>query len=129
MTERVDWRERFPEDVTCVRCLRVKPVAELDRLLWCPDCQAAALRRATVRGWSAGGVLVVVLALYIWLVIQPDPTLIPSFWLATLAVAFYLGGRVARELAYGYERVTNRRAVEAVPPAGEADEGEGLKTT
>lgn len=115
--KKVHWRERFPEDVTCVRCLEVKPIEELDRLLWCRECQAAARRRATRWGWTAGVALTVVLALYIWFVIQPDLSLIPTGWAATLAVALYLGGRVARELIYGTERLMNRRAVEAVPPA------------
>jgi hypothetical protein len=124
-SERVDWRERFPEEVTCVRCLEVRPVAELDRLLWCEDCLTSARRRSSVRGWLAGAALAVVLGLYIWLVIQPDPTLIPSFWVATLVVALYLGARVAREFFFGYERLANRRAVEAVPPASGPSQAEG----
>jgi hypothetical protein len=126
MTSReVRWRERFPDDVTCVRCLQVKPVEVLDRLLWCHDCQAAARRRAAIRGWMVGGALVVVLATYIWFVIQPDLSLIPTGWAATLAVAFYLGGRVAREIFYGVDRLLNRRAVEAVPPAEPPEESRG----
>lgn len=122
MSEReVDWRDRFPEEVTCVRCLQVKPVHELDRLLWCEECQEAARRRATRRGWTAGVALAVILALYIWFVIQPDLSLIPTGWAATLGVALYLGGRVARELFYGAERLLNRRAVEAVPPGAAPD--------
>jgi hypothetical protein len=31
-------------------------------------------------------------------------------------VAFYLGSRVAREIFFGWERVSNRRASEATPP-------------
>ncbi len=112
----VDWRERFPEDVTCIRCLQVKPVQELDRLLWCEECLVRARRRSVRRGWMAGALLAAVLGLYIWLFIQPDLSLIPTAWAATLAVAFYLGGRVARELIFGWERLANRRAVEAAPP-------------
>jgi hypothetical protein len=126
VTEKVSWRDRFPEDITCVRCLQVKPVQELDRLLWCQECQAQARRRATIRGWLAGGALALVLAVYIWLVIRPDPELILTGWVATLVVAFYLGSRVARELFYGYDRVRNRRAMEATPPPpglpGDTDE-------
>jgi len=113
---KVDWRERFPEDVTCVRCLEVKPVRDLDRLLWCEECLAAARRRSSLRGWLAGGVLMILLALYIALGIRPDFSLIPTAWIATLVVAFYLGSRVAREIFFGWERVSNRRASEATPP-------------
>ncbi|GEM_PF-297559 len=119
----VNWRDRFPGEVTCVRCLQKRSVEELDRLLWCDECQAAAKRRASIRGWLAGAALAVVLALYIWLVIQPDLSLIPTGWAATLAVAFYLGARVARELFLGWERLANRRAVEARPPSLDTDSG------
>lgn len=112
----MDWRDRFPEDVTCVRCLEVKPVQELDRLLWCEDCRGVARRRAGVRGWIAGVVLAAFLALYIWFGIQPDLSLIPEVWIALLAASLYLGGRAARELFYGYDRIRNQRALEAKPP-------------
>jgi len=121
----IDWRDRFPDDVTCVRCLEVRPIEDLDRLLWCAECIDAARRRAALRGWMAGGVLAVTLAAYIWFVIQPDLSLIPSAWIATLAVAFYLGGRVARELLYGADRLANRRAVEAAPPPVDSPESGG----
>lgn len=113
----VDWRDRFPDDVTCVRCLQVKPLDELDRLLWCEECQAAARRRAARRGWAAGALLALGLAVYIYVAIQPDLSLIPTAWLATLVVAFYLGARVAREIFFGVDRLRNRRAQEAVPPS------------
>lgn len=119
MAEQVSWRDRFPEDVTCVRCLEVKPVQELDRLLWCEECRVQARRRATIRGWIAGVALSLVLGIYIWFGIQPDLSLIPEFWIATLVVALYLGSRVARELFHGYDRFRNQRALEARPPEPE----------
>lgn len=103
-----------------MRCLRTKPAAELDRLLWCDECLASARRRATLWGWVSGAGLAALLALYIWFVIQPDLTLIPTGWLATLVVAFYLGGRIAREIILGVMRVRNRAAVEAVPPPSDS---------
>ncbi len=102
--------------MTCIRCLEERPIQELDRLLWCEECLTLARRRAAVRGWTAGGGLAAVLALYIWLWIQPDFSLIPTAWVATLAVAFYLGGRLSREVLFGWERLRNRRAAEASPP-------------
>jgi hypothetical protein len=123
-----DWSHRLPEEVVCVRCLRPTPAADLDRLLWCPECVEAARSRATRIGWTSGGVLAILLALYIWFGIQPDPGHIPQLWAATLAVAFYLGGRIARELSFGIMRLRNQQAVEATPsgvtpgsspPAGE----------
>lgn len=106
----------MPEEVTCIRCLEVRPTEELDRLLWCEECLERAGRRANRIGWISGGVIALVLALWIWFVIRPDLSLIPALWGATLAVAFYLGGRVSREIAYGVMRLRNQRAVEARPP-------------
>jgi hypothetical protein len=117
VSQQVDWRDRFPEDVTCVRCLEVKSVKELDRLLWCEECRTIARRRAAIRGWVAGALVAFLLALYVWFAIQPDPDLIPGVWLALLAASLYLAARAARELFYGWDRLLNRRAVEAKPPA------------
>ncbi len=107
---------RLPADLTCVRCLEIKPTEELDRLLWCDECLASAKRRAMVRGWIAGGVLFVILALYVLVWVQPDFSLIPTAWIMMLLVAFYLGARVAREFAFAWDRLRNRGAVEATPP-------------
>jgi hypothetical protein len=105
------------DDITCIRCLVVTPSEELDRLLWCEACVALARRRALRIGLLAGAALAFLLALYVWFWIQPDLSLIPTGWLLMLVVAFYLGSRVARELAYGVMRWQNRPAVEAQPPA------------
>ena len=104
------------EDFTCVRCLQPKPARNLDRLLWCDECVTKARLRAAARGWIAGGGFALLLALYIWFVIQPDLSLIPAAWAATLLIAFYLGARVTRELLYGLDRARNHPAAEAVPP-------------
>lgn len=111
-----DWSHRLPEEVVCIRCLTPTPSAELDRLLWCPDCVASARRRATWIGWTAGAVLALLLAIYIWFGIRPDLSLIPTGWALTLVVAFYLGGRIAREFAFGVMRLRNQQAAEAAPP-------------
>lgn len=104
------------DEITCIRCLEVKPSEELDRLLWCEGCVALAKRRALRTGLLAGAALALVLAAWVALVIRPDLSLIPAGWALMLVVAFYLGSRVARELAYGVERWQNRPAVEAAPP-------------
>ncbi len=120
------WKERFPEEITCVRCLEEKEARELDRLLWCEECQVKAKKRASVWGWASGGGIATGLALYIWFGVQPSMDLIPTGWLATLGAAFYLGGRVSREIIFGAMRLRNRRAVEARPPStGEAPSGRG----
>jgi len=59
--------------------------------------------------------LAVVLALWIWLYIQPSDLVIGG-WIATVVAALWVGARVGREIAYGVMRFNNYKAVEAVPP-------------
>ncbi len=118
MTDRkVSWRDRFGEEITCLRCLEVKDSAEMDRLLWCKECRLAARGRATKRGWMIGIAASLTLALWIWLVVEPNRALVPGGWLATIVAAAWIVARVAREVLFGVERFQNRRAAEAVPPS------------
>lgn len=112
--ERPTWRDRYPEEVTCVRCLELRDVMELDRLLWCERCRRVARERAGWWGWIGGILFGAVLSLYIWLVIRP--VLLIGGWVGTVLAATWLGQKVAREFAYGIMRVRNARAVEATPP-------------
>lgn len=89
----------------------------MDRLLWCEACRTSARRRAGVWGWGFGALFAAALALWIWLYIQPSDLVI-SGWIATVVVAFWIGGRIAREIAYGVMRYQNHKAAEAVPPNG-----------
>lgn len=118
----IDWRDRFGERATCVRCLEEKDTTDLDRLFWCQECRDRGRERAKRRGWTIGAGAAGVLALWIWLVIRPS-TLILGGWIATVVAAFWLISRIAREIHYGMARYHNQRAVEATPPA-EPREGE-----
>jgi len=89
----------------------------MDRLLWCEECRTVARQRAATWGWSIGVIGAVALSLWIWLVIQPSD-LVLGGWIATVVAALWIGGRVAREIAYGVMRFNNRKAAEAVPPNG-----------
>lgn len=110
------WRDRFPDEVTCVRCLENRGRADVDRLLWCDSCREQARARAARTGWLVGGVLTAGLALWIWLGVQPS-NLVIGGWIATVVAALWIGSKIAREIAYGVERYRNRRAVDAVPPS------------
>lgn len=112
---RTAWQERFPDEVTCVRCLRVRPLEEVDRLLWCEECREAARDRARRWGWGAGAVVALLLALWIWLWVRPSDLVIGG-WVATVVAALWGGARVAREVFFGAMRFTNRPAAEASPP-------------
>lgn len=118
MTERrVSWRDRFGDEITCLRCLEVKDSALMDRLLWCRECRLAARARASRRGWAVGIAGAAALAAWIWLVVEPTDLVIGG-WLATVVAAAWIGARVAREVFFGVERFRNRRATDAVPPDG-----------
>lgn len=113
--ERVSWRDRYPDEVTCVRCLELRDQVHLDRMLWCDECRRRARQRASWWGWVGGVAFGIGVGLYIWFVIEPTD-LVVGGWLATLAAAVWIGQKVARELIYGAMRFRNARAVEAVPP-------------
>lgn len=110
------WRDRFPDEVTCVRCLEVQPQVNVDRLLWCDDCRASARNRAGWWGWLGGWIFGAGIALYIWIAIRPTD-LVLGGWFGTLAMAIWLGAKASREIAYGVMRFSNDRAVDAVPPS------------
>ena len=100
----------------CKRCLETYPRIDLDRLLWCDACIDNVRARVTRQSWLVGLVIAVILALWIWLYIQPSDLVIGG-WIATVVASLWVGARVAREIVYGVIRFTNRKAVEAVPPS------------
>jgi hypothetical protein len=110
------WRDRFPDDTaTCVRCLEVKDLMELDRLLWCEDCRWHARERAAWWGWAQGLAFGALVAAYVFLVVRPTD-LVMGGWIATVVAAVWIGARIGREIAYGVMRFLGTRAVEAAPP-------------
>ncbi len=113
---RVSWRDRYPDEVTCVRCLEVHDSVELDRMLWCRDCRTSARNRASWWGWVGGIAFGALCGLYVWFAVRPTDLVIGG-WLATLVAAVWIGQKVAREMIYGGMRFLNARAVEAVPPS------------
>ncbi len=110
-----DWRDRYPDEITCVRCLEVHDQMYLDRLLWCDRCRSLARNRAGWWGWVGGWIFGVGLAAYIWVFIRPS-SLVIGGWFGTVAMGIWLGAKACRELAYGVIRFMNVRAVEARPP-------------
>lgn len=112
------WETNDSDEAACVRCLEMKPRPDLDRLLWCEACREAARARATSQGWVVGLVVAVILALWIWLYIQPSDLVIGG-WIGTVLAAGYLSARMAREVLHATARIGNRPAVEAVPPGQE----------
>jgi hypothetical protein len=114
------WRDRYPAEITCVRCLEVKDQMDLDRLLWCDNCRARARNRAGWWGWLGGGLFGAGVALYVWAFIRPTDLVIGG-WIGTVVAAVWIGAKVAREIVYGAMRYRNAHAVDAMPPdaAGE----------
>lgn len=110
--------DRYPDEIACLRCLEVKDVEDLDRLLWCERCRRRARDRAGWWGWLIGLIFAACIAAYIWLVIHGSRALIGG-WVAAVVAALWLGSKVGREIVYGAMRFRNTRAVEAVPPSSE----------
>lgn len=117
--DHVTWQDRYPDQVTCVRCLIVKEQSELDRILWCDACRELARGRALGLGWWVGVAVAGGLVAYIWLVIEPSRALMGA-WVGLTLAAFYLAVRVTKEFVYGVQRLRNARAAEAVPPRSDA---------
>ena len=83
MSEAPIWHERFPEGhATCLRCLEVYDLEDLDRMLWCEPCRNRARNRAIWWGWLGGLLFGAGGGLYVWIVIRPSD-LIVSAWVAT----------------------------------------------
>lgn len=118
---KVSWRDRYPDEVTCVRCLEVHDQMFLDRMLWCDDCRRRARERAAWWGWLGGMLFGAGVAAYVWGVIRPTD-LVLGGWVATVVAGIWIGQKVARELVYGGMRVMNSRATEAVPPTLDDDD-------
>ena len=89
-------------EATCLVCLQTIPRQDLDRLLWCDACREAAQARASSRSWYFGLAVAAVLALWIWLYIQP--TLMVGGWIGVVLAAFYFSARASREVLYGVAR-------------------------
>ena len=110
------WADRYHDEATCMRCRSSFEQSDLDRLLWCRGCRLRARARATRTGFKVSVVLALVLAAWIRWVVQPD--LLVGAWIATVVGAFWISGKVAREIAYGVERHQNRPGIDAAqqPP-------------
>lgn len=54
-----------------------------------------------------GTVMALGLAAWIWLVQRPSDLVIGG-WIATVVAAFWLGSRVSREIAFGFQRFKYR---------------------
>jgi hypothetical protein len=113
--ERPTWRDRYPDEITCVRCLETRDQMYLDRMLWCDRCRIRARNRASWLGWLGGVAFGGAVALYVWIVIKPTDLVIGG-WIATVVAAMWIGSKIAREIIYGVMRYRNAHAVEAKPP-------------
>jgi uncharacterized protein (DUF2062 family) len=111
----VDSKDVDPLDAKCRRCLQAKPRYDLDRLLWCDACKEKAQARAVSQSWYVGLGVAAVLALWIWLYIQPS-NLVIGGWIGTVIAAFYVTSRVAREILYAIERMRSLPTAGAAPP-------------
>ncbi len=111
-----------PDEMVCARCLEKYDRPDLDRLLWCEGCRAAARATAGRWGWVAGLVIAFLLSGWLWLVVQP--TLLIEAWIGTVVASLWVGAKAAREVIYGVMRLRNAPAVEALPASQHPPEEE-----
>ncbi len=102
-------------EATCQRCLLTKPRQDLDRLLWCDACKEGVRARVARQSWYYGLVVAVVLALWIWLYIQPSDLVIGG-WIGTVVGALYVTARVVREVLYSVARIRGEVLGEGAAP-------------
>ncbi|MDE2795214.1 MAG: hypothetical protein OXL34_10390 [Gemmatimonadota bacterium] len=96
---------RLPDvagDFSCASCGQVFRAADLDRVLWCEECIAAARRKAQRIGiWFGIGLAG---ALAAWVFLVEKPTIMIGGWIGAVLATFWLGMRIGRELSYGILR-------------------------
>ena len=96
------------DEIECARCGEPHDRSDVDRLLWCTGCRVRARLIAARRGRIAATVLAAAVAGYIWGVIRPTDVVIGG-WIATVIAAYWIGGKLAREIFYGIERSNRKR--------------------
>ena len=101
-------RDSIADEIRCSRCGELRDRSDVDRLLWCVGCRARARLIATRRARIAATVLAVIVAGYIWGIIRPTDLVIGG-WIATVIAAYWIGGKLAREIFYGIERSNRKR--------------------
>ena len=121
MAERTAWRDRYADEVPCIRCLEPRDLMELDRLLWCDACRRNVRNRAGWWGWAIGLAFGAGVAAYVWLVIRPTDLVIGG-WVATVVAGIWISSKVGRELSSGVMRYPHSRSTpdDAAGPPSEA---------
>lgn len=94
------------DTLRCHRCRRVRTADELDRMIWCEECQLAERRRAGWLGRALGFAAAVALSFWIAIRIQPSQEFL-ILWALVVVVALYLLSRLGQELVFGIIRVRN----------------------
>ncbi len=89
-------------ETNCRSCQRLYPASDLDRFLWCPDCQAAVRRRGARWGRLVGIAAGVAVALYVVLIVKP--TRLNLLWALPPLMTYLLTTRIAVAVVQGYYR-------------------------
>ena len=101
-------RDSIADEIQCSRCGELRDRSDVDRLLWCVGCRTRARLIAARRARIAATALAVIVAGYIWGIIRPTDVVIGG-WIATVIAAYWIGGKLAREVFYGIERSNRKR--------------------
>jgi DNA-directed RNA polymerase subunit RPC12/RpoP len=98
---KISWRE---SEFECSNCGRPFPGSKLDRRLWCPDCRAVVIRRATLAARIIAMGVSLLLAVWIVSVVGPAPRFLVMYVIMVVAAYFFLyklTQRVAFEIIRG----------------------------
>ena len=101
-------RDSIADEIQCSRCGELRDRGDVDRLLWCVACRSRARLIAARKARIAATVLAAIVAGYIWGIIRPTDVVIGG-WIATVIAAYWIGGKLAREIFYGIERSNRKR--------------------
>ncbi len=95
------------ERTRCAACRELYPHDDLDRRLWCPSCSDRRERWVRIGGHASA--LAVTIPFGAWVAVEASTEVLSIWaWLLPLAVAYYLGWRIGRELSKGLVRLASR---------------------
>jgi len=107
------WRE---SEYPCRNCGREFPGTRLDRRMWCPDCRAVVIRRATWVGQAVGLLTALVLGIWIYTMVGSSPRFLVAYVVMVVAAYFFLF-KLTQRVAFELIRARG------VPPPEVPDDG------
>ncbi len=90
-------------ETSCRSCQQLYPASDLDRYLWCPQCQEIVRKKGAMWGRVVGLLASAGVATYLWLSLMLQSRFL-AFYLLLLAMTYLLTSRIAHAIVHGYYR-------------------------